>query len=196
MLRLLWVFHLLTTLCASSAPPATKVDMSSNWTLVNSHFNISVANLTLPTSVHTALREADLIDDPLYRFNDVNLRWIVDDDGWMFVKQFTLDNFATLNATTSIDLQFSSIDTLGSVYLNGMLVLSAQSQFLAYELPDINSQLKSDANIIEVRFDSPIVQANATAAAYPYAVPAICPPDVQHGECHVNFLRKEQSSFR
>lgn len=34
-----------------------------------------------------------------------------------------------------------------------------------------------------------------SAVNYPYRVPPECPPDVQKGECHVNFLRKEQCSF-
>lgn len=55
--------------------------------------------------------------------------------------------------------------------------------------------LVSGLNKLEVRFESPVLAAKALADKYPYRVPPECVPREQHGECHANFLRKQQCSF-
>ncbi|XP_032876273.1 beta-mannosidase [Amblyraja radiata] len=53
-----------------------------------------------------------------------------------------------------------------------------------------------ERNYIEVRFVSAVLYAAERNAAHSqYSVPPDCPPPQQNGECHVNFIRKEQSSF-
>ena len=50
-------------------------------------------------------------------------------------------------------------------------------------------------NIIEVRFQSPVIYANQRSERHTaYWVPPNCPPPVQDGECHVNFIRKVKAS--
>ena len=46
-----------------------------------------------------------------------------------------------------------------------------------------------------VKFESAVTYAANQSTAYAYTVPPICPPAVQHGQCHPNFIRKEQASF-
>ena len=50
-------------------------------------------------------------------------------------------------------------------------------------------------NTVKVKFWSAVNYASEEQVKYPYAVTPDCPPDVQHGECHANFIRKEQCSF-
>uniref|UniRef100_A0A7N8WK97 Beta-mannosidase n=1 Tax=Mastacembelus armatus TaxID=205130 RepID=A0A7N8WK97_9TELE len=51
-------------------------------------------------------------------------------------------------------------------------------------------------NVLNVSLLSPVLYASEQRKAHSaYRVPPECPPDVQKGECHVNFIRKEQSSF-
>ncbi|XP_016014568.1 beta-mannosidase isoform X2 [Rousettus aegyptiacus] len=60
---------------------------------------------------------------------------------------------------------------------------------------DITSVVQA-VNVIEVRFQSPVLYAAQQSRAHSsYQVPPNCPPSVQKGECHVNFIRKEQCSF-
>ena len=172
-----------------SVPIAT-VLLNHNWTLLNENQSILITNLSLPMSVHTALRRQNLIDDPLFGLNDIKLRWISMDNNWVF------ENYFASNTSDSIiNLVFDSIDTIASVYLNNKFVLFASNQFLRYELFNMSAQLNKALNHIQIKFASPIRHAEALAHIYPYRMPPECPPQVQHGECHVNFLRKQQCSF-
>ncbi len=171
-----------------------EIKITNNWSLFNIPNNINISNVTLPMSVTTALRLRNQIDDPLFRFNDVKLRWIVMDDNWIFENKFQIDNNIDLN-NTIISLVFDSIDTIASVYLNEKFVLYASNQFLSYELFDIGSSLIFGTNNLQIRFLSPVKQANYASKIYPYYLPVECPVDVQNGECHVNMLRKQQCSF-
>ena len=46
-------------------------------------------------------------------------------------------------------------------------------------------------NVIEVHFQSPVIYADQRSKVHThYSVPPNCPPRVQDGECHVNFIRK------
>ena len=189
------VVFLVNVVKNDNVPPNYLINLNSNWTLSNKNFNITINNLKLPISVTTALRKENLIPDPLYRYNDVYLRWIVQDDNWIFTNNFIIENFANLNDSTTINIIFDTIDTIASVYLNEKFILAGNNQFLKYYAKGLNSKLNADLNTLVVRFASPINQAKLLASTYPYYVPNNCTPDVQHGECHVNFLRKEQCSF-
>lgn len=51
--------------------------------------------------------------------------------------------------------------------------------------------LKDSENVLKVSFLSPVLYASMRRKAHAGApVPPECPPDVQKGECHVNFIRK------
>lgn len=55
----------------------------------------------------------------------------------------------------------------------------------------VGGSLKDGENELEVRFTSPVLYASRRYKAHSaYRVPPECPPDVQKGECHVNFIRK------
>lgn len=135
-----------------------QIDLNKNWSLVNAARNITISDLDLPTSVHTALILSDLIKDPFYRFNDLDFRWIAKEDNWIFKTEFNFDS-ARSNSTIA-SLEFDSIDTIASVYLNDKLVLHASNQFLKYEVFDVTNELQINGmNYLEVRFSSPINQA-------------------------------------
>ncbi|KAM4708161.1 beta-mannosidase isoform 2-T2 [Discoglossus pictus] len=59
---------------------------------------------------------------------------------------------------------------------------------------DITSVVKED-NFIEVRIQSPVYWAMNKSQEDPNAIPPECPPKIQNGECHANFIRKAQCSF-
>lgn len=60
---------------------------------------------------------------------------------------------------------------------------------------DVKGALKTGLNTIKVRFTSAVLYAKEQAKKFPYRVPPQCPVPVQRGECHGNFIRKEQCSF-
>jgi beta-mannosidase len=83
---------------------------------------------------------------------------------------------------------------VASITLNGCPIGQTNSMFLAYTFNVMRSCLQSN-NQLRIDFQSPIVYALSQAQAYNDTVPPACPPDVQHGECHVQFIRKEPCSF-
>jgi beta-mannosidase len=154
--------------------------IKNNWSIFNIPEKININNVTIPMSVTTALKLNKLIDEPLFRFNDIKLRWIADDDNWIFENKFQINDFL-LKTNAVVYLILESIDSIASVYLNNRFILSASNQFLNYQLRDIGSFLVTGANTLQVKFKSPIKYANYLSLIYPYDVPPMCPPDVQNG---------------
>ncbi len=50
-------------------------------------------------------------------------------------------------------------------------------------------------NLLRIDFMSPVVYALNQAHAYNETLLSVCPYPVQHGECYVQFIRKEPCSF-
>lgn len=166
--------------------------LDSNWTLTNQPRGIQIENvINLPASVHTILHGHGLIPDPLYQYNDEELRWVALDDHWTLTTEFQLPS--DYHASDRAVLEFKSVDTVSDVYLNDQLVGHTDSQFVKYEW-DVASRLRA-SNLLEVRFRSAIEYAKQLSSKYSYPILPECPPQVQKGECHVNLLRKEQCSF-
>nr|KAF6501261.1 mannosidase beta [Molossus molossus] len=129
--------------------------------------------------------------DPYYRFNDLNYRWI-SLDNWTYSKEFQIP--FDISKWQKVHLIFESIDTVSEVLLNNVLIGKTNNMFRRYTF-DITHVVKA-LNSIEVRFQSPVSYAAQQSRAHTlYQVPPNCPPSVQEGECHVNFIRKEQCSF-
>ena len=91
-------------------------------------------------------------------------------------------------------LVFEGLDTVAKVLVNGVTVGRSTNMFRRY-IFNVKEVLKEGSNLIEVRFTSAVFYAKEQAEKYPYRVPPKCPVPVQRGECHGNFIRKEQSSF-
>ncbi|XP_071974794.1 beta-mannosidase isoform X3 [Engystomops pustulosus] len=59
---------------------------------------------------------------------------------------------------------------------------------------DVTKIIKEE-NDIEIRFQSAVNWTEQKSTKHAYAILPDCPPKVQKGECHVNFIRKAQCSF-
>lgn len=175
---------------------STQLNLNTNWVVSNPNFRTEIRNVTVPNTIHTVLYESGQIDDPLFQYNDLKLRYLALDDGWVFSHSFRL-NPQDINKANSISLTFDSVDTIASIYLNNQLIQKTNNQFVQYRIEDIKSILKSnnELNVLEVKFSSPVNQAKIAADSYPYRMPPECPPEVQKGDCQVNMLRKKQCSF-
>jgi beta-mannosidase len=144
-----------------------------------------------PGTIHTILLAAKQINEPYWGYNDVNLRHLVN-SSWTFRKIFPLtQDFLTF---TQFTLHFDQIDTVANITLNDCFIGHTNSMFVAYTFNVIRSCLQSN-NQLQIDFQSPIVYAFNQAKVYNETVPPICPPDVQHGECYMQFIRKEPCSF-
>ncbi|XP_073340453.1 beta-mannosidase [Pagrus major] len=167
------------------------VSLSGKWRLMNSNGSLSLP-AEVPGCVHSALQQQGYIQDPYFRFNDVSYRWIAFDN-WTYTTTFTAST--QLRSKQKVLLVFDGVDTVASIQLNGVSVGKTDNMFRRYEL-SVRDLLMDGDNVLKVSFSSPVLYASERRKAHSaYRVPPECPPDVQKGECHVNFIRKEQSSF-
>jgi beta-mannosidase len=166
-------------------------ELKSNWILSSSN-GLVLKDLTVPLGVHSALMDANITGSVLYGYNDINLRWILYED-WTFTNYFQITE--DLNEEYVYLLEFLEIDTIASVYLNDRFILFTNNQFIKYKTNDVRDHLVKGANKLEIQIKSPVTYAKTLWELYPYRVPLECPVLPQKGECHINFLRKQQCSF-
>uniref|UniRef100_A0A8C6XH48 Beta-mannosidase n=1 Tax=Naja naja TaxID=35670 RepID=A0A8C6XH48_NAJNA len=198
--RLLALAVLLLALCGSGCPlgssspspagGAAVRSLQGLWRLNNANGSLALKG-EVPGCVHTALFREGLIQDPYYRFNDLDYRWI-SLDNWTYSRTFK----APFNISTwqKVILVFDGIDTVAQIVVNNITVGKTDNMFQMYKF-DVTDVIK-EVNTIEVHFLSAILYAAQQSKIHQaYKVPPECPPPVQKGECHMNFIRKEQCSF-
>ncbi|XP_033967913.1 beta-mannosidase [Pseudochaenichthys georgianus] len=167
------------------------LSLNGKWSLSNSNGSVSLP-AEVPGCVHSTLQKQGYIQDPYFRFNDVSYRWIAFDN-WNYTTTFTVST--QLRSKQKVLLVFDGVDTIASIWLNGIGVGETDNMFQRYAF-SVRDVLKDGDNVLKVSFLSPVLYASDQRRAHSaYRVPPDCPPDVQHGECHVNFIRKAQSSF-
>ncbi|KAK6639866.1 hypothetical protein RUM43_008141 [Polyplax serrata] len=169
-------------------------EFPGTWTVWNGNKSIEV-EAKVPGGIYTDLQSAGLLTqgDIFYRFNDINYRW-VSKENWTYQTKFSLPSETLSKAV--VNLVFHGLDTVADIFLNGKHLTSVSNMFIRYVLP-VKGLVNDNNNILEIRFKSPIHEAQrlATIQHQSYTVPPECTPQSYNGECHVNFLRKMQASF-
>ncbi|CRL07018.1 CLUMA_CG019973, isoform A [Clunio marinus] len=170
---------------------AISFPLRDGWTLTNENKSIEVNDISIPSGVYSDLENSGETESVLFSFNDVNLRWIALEN-WTYNLEFNM---------TEIDLEhhfviltFNGIDTLAEIYLNGKLIGETNNMFIRYRF-DVKQILIVGTNQLTVEFQSPVEGAKIIADSLENEIPPKCPPEMYHGECHVNLLRKMQASF-
>lgn len=169
-----------------------QLSLNGQWKVANSNGSVTIP-ATIPGGIYTDLMKSGVIGDPYYRDNDVLYRW-VGRDKWTFKRTFTVS--AEMLSKKRIILVSHGLDTVATVNVNGLLAGTGDNMFSRYVF-DIKDILMEGENTIEVAFDSAVdyaLQKNLEQQKN-YVIPPTCPPPIQKGECHVNFIRKIQSSF-
>ena len=180
------------TFCVAlvSSAASTRVSLAgSDWSIKNGADLQAVG--TVPGTIHTILFSAKLIEEPYWRFHDTDLRYLVN-QSWIFTKSFSLQS-QFLDSTQFI-LHFDQIDTVSNITLNNCNLGQTNSMFFAYEFNVPRTCLQTE-NTLHIEFTSPILYAKQQSIAYNKTVYPLCPNAAQHGECHVQFIRKEPCSF-
>ncbi|XP_037587337.1 beta-mannosidase isoform X2 [Cebus imitator] len=185
--------HLLLLLELCGAGPtaaALSFSLRGNWSICNGNGSLELPG-AVPGCVHSALFQQGLIQDSYYRFNDLNYRW-VSLDNWTYSKEFKIP--FEISKWQKVNLVLEGVDTVSKILFNKVTIGETDNMFNRYSF-DITSVVR-DVNSIELRFQSAVLYAARQSKAHTrYRVPPDCPPLVQKGECHVNFVRKEQCSF-
>jgi beta-mannosidase len=123
---------------------------------------------SVPGCVHTDLLKNKLIEDPFYRDNEKKLQWIGNTD-WEYQTSFniTADMFARRN----LELVFAGLDTYADIFLNNEPLLSTDNMFRTWRV-DVKHLAKAGANILRIRFRSPINKVLPIMAKMDYELPA------------------------
>uniref|UniRef100_A0A1B6CRS8 Beta-mannosidase n=1 Tax=Clastoptera arizonana TaxID=38151 RepID=A0A1B6CRS8_9HEMI len=165
--------------------------LNTNWTVTNSNLSISVP-ARVPGGIYSDLRNAGILgEDILYRFNDVNYRWVARDN-WTYSTKFDVDPI--ILEKEHVLISFYGVDTISSICLNDKLLGYTSNMFVRYSY-EVKNNLMLTNNSLVVVFTSPIKAASQYAKESEYEVLPSCVPQEYNGECHANYLRKMQASF-
>merc|ERR1719447_1810280 len=100
---------------------------TANWVVSSSRANISVP-ATVPGGIYSDLRQAGVLNQDLYyRFNDVEYRWVGEED-WTYTGQFQL-SVSQLEAA-KIELDCEGLDTVAEISINGIHIGNASNMFV------------------------------------------------------------------
>lgn len=112
-------------------------------------------DVAIPSDVHRALIDASRIPDPFYGMNDVECRWMEEQEWWY---RFSIDPVPAAAADERLRLDFHGLDTYATIWLNGEEIGQHQNMFrpAVFDVTDI---LRSDAsNVVAIRFDPPLLR--------------------------------------
>ncbi|MFN0215581.1 MAG: glycosyl hydrolase 2 galactose-binding domain-containing protein [Saprospiraceae bacterium] len=123
--------------------------------------------VNIPVSVHTALLQNGLIEDPFWRDNEEKLQWIEKED-WEF--QTTFEVGSDVLAKKHIELIFKGLDTYAQVYLNDSLILETDNMFRAFRV-DVKRFLKPNGNKLKIYFESPLKKTEEAWKNLGYELP-------------------------
>jgi beta-mannosidase len=120
----------------------------------------------VPGHVHLDLVKAGVIGDPFFRMQEAGCRW-VDEADWTYRTTFVVnaERLAASGEQGRHFLDFSGLDTLCRVYLNGTLVGQAENFFVSYRF-DVTEVLREGENELRVEFDSALRAGQERANAY------------------------------
>jgi beta-mannosidase len=146
---------------------ASRSPLEATWSFRQAHADKNWTPTAVPISVHNALFENGLIEDPFYRDNETKLQWIEEKD-WEFQGVFQVDG-ATL-ARKHIEIEFKQLDTYAHVYINDSLVLETDNMFRTWRA-DIKRWLRPGENRLNIYFDSPTKRVEPAWKALGYELP-------------------------
>eukprot|EP00879_Flechtneria_rotunda_P028074 GHRR01030152.1.p1 GENE.GHRR01030152.1~~GHRR01030152.1.p1 ORF type:complete len:136 (+),score=49.57 GHRR01030152.1:51-458(+) len=116
---MLLLLLLLLGAAAVQVPGLVRIDLSRDtWTLTNANRSINI-HTTVPAHVLAALAKAGVIrEDPLYRYGELETRWVAEDPSWNFTLIWPGHRHAALASSRHTLLVLHGVDTFGHVVLN------------------------------------------------------------------------------
>lgn len=190
---------LLLALLIESSLQQSSISLSeAQWFVSNYNNSINVPAF-IPGGIYNDLKRNNVLkQDILFGRNDVAYRW-VGHENWTYQASFSIDN--NVARSQSVKLVLHGVDTISTVFLNGKILGTTENMFVRYKF-DIKPFLKLAGltNSLIISFESPIKYAarkshQSLRQNHGKIIPPYCPSPAQRGECHVNFIRKMQSSF-
>lgn len=135
------------------ARPAAPValDLGGAWTLTEEGGGAPIA-ATVPGCVHADLQAAGRLPPLFWRDNELQHFWPGERD-WTYERSVEVP--AGLLARDRVVLRCDGLDTLATVEVNGVAVITADNMFRSWEA-DVKVALRPGANTVRVRFRSPL----------------------------------------
>lgn len=191
--RILTAFALLF-LAHTDLVEARRLSLDGRWNATNTNKTMNFS-AQVPGGIYTDLKRNGIIGEPYFSFNDIKYTWVAFEN-WTFYRTFSVPE--AFLEKMRVTLVAHGIDTVCQVDINDAKVLSTSNMFVRYTA-DVKQILRKapTENTIAVKCQSPVLYAlgKHETQAKSYKIYPICPPAVQNGQCHVNYLRKTQSSF-
>ena len=160
------------------------LDLAGSWRLTSPDSDHSLS-MPVPGDVHTALHAANLIPDPYFGRNEEVVQWVANQD-WQIARSF---NVADTGGDWYLDIDY--LDTVASVYINDVLVLTGNNSFQRYR-PEVSKALKAGENTIRVVLHSSVKAGAELQAKQPFYIPySTANSPIPNG----NMLRKPQCHF-
>ena len=125
------------------------LSLNGTWTLSSREAKVTCP-AEIPGDNYTALEAAGILPDPYYRLNEDECQWPVDKD-WVFSRSFDVPR--ELLAHPAVILEFTSVDTVADIVLNGHVIAHVENEFRRWRL-EVKSFLKAKGNRLEVRIRS------------------------------------------
>ncbi len=115
----------------------------------------------VPGYVHTDLTAAGVIADPFVERSELGAQWI-DAERWSYRTLFTFTPDAALPVRL---LRFDGLDTIASVWLDGIKLGESENMFLALEL-DVSERLAPGTHELRVDFEPAVAVGRERRARY------------------------------
>ena len=139
---------------------------------------------TVPGCVHTDLLAENLIPDPYYGQNELNVQWIGEND-WQYRCSFEAS--AEMLAHEKLELVCEGLDTVATIEINGRVVGQAEDMHLAYRF-DVKPYLSEGKNDLSITFRSALTYAHEQLERLSYLPNSSYPHPF-------NFVRKMACNF-
>ncbi|MDQ6788971.1 MAG: glycoside hydrolase family 2 protein, partial [Acidobacteriota bacterium] len=172
-MKLLWlalvlVFFTVEKNAAQTNAPRAEISLNDNWEFREINKPDWHA-ATVPGCVHTDLLANKLIEDPFYRDNEKKLQWIGKTD-WEYETTFQVS--ADTLKRQNIEIVFQGLDTYANIFLNDKPILDADNMFRTWRV-GVKNSLKQGANVLRIRFRSPINEILPKMKTLDYELPAV-----------------------
>lgn len=146
---------------------------------------IKIPGIALPCGVYSDLESQNLTESVLFSYNDVNLRWIAEQN-WTY--SLNIDVSSDFLSHKFLILTFHGLDTVTEIFLNEVLLGATDNMFVRYRF-DVKTLLIEGENKLVVNFQSPIDAAKRLSELQSHTIPPECPPSTYKGKVMV-FLAK------
>ncbi|HEX8551039.1 MAG TPA: glycoside hydrolase family 2 protein [Abditibacteriaceae bacterium] len=127
----------------------SKLQLHDGWTF---SFDDKEYSALVPGCVHSDLRRHELIPDPFWGANELDIQWIEERD-WTYNLRFDVN--ANLLQNENVELVCDGLDTLATIVLNGHQIAQTENMFIGYRF-DVKAHLQAGENSLQIHFANPM----------------------------------------